>query len=177
MVAHPLPTYPAQTQEVLLQELLRKKLQPHVEDWVAEARAVASADSAGVDADSGHAGLREVWEWAGQAANEQARRHVWGGNYTLEEREGGIENVVTGLRRRLKADRADGDDGEGDESGSESDEGDGDELEVVGVRRKSVGGVEFDLRRNNEHMLEVGGAAMPIGDVLRYMMTGKRAKG
>ena len=40
----------------------------------------------------------ELWEWAGVAANEQARKHEWGGDYTLEEIEGGIENVVTGLR-------------------------------------------------------------------------------
>jgi len=34
------------------------------------------------------------------AANEEARKHEWdGAEYTLEEREMGVENVVTGLRK------------------------------------------------------------------------------
>lgn len=48
------------------------------------------------------------------AANEQARRHEWGGEYTLEEIEGGVENVVTGLRREM-----------GEESDSDEDEEEG----------------------------------------------------
>lgn len=43
----------------------------------------------------------ELWNWAGRAANELARQHEWGGDFTLAEREAGVENVVTGLRRKL----------------------------------------------------------------------------
>ena len=50
------------------------------------------------------ADLAELWEWAPVEANQEARRRNWGGNYTLEEREMGVENVVTGLRRELEDD-------------------------------------------------------------------------
>lgn len=43
----------------------------------------------------------ELWNWAGRAANELARQHEWGGDFTLAERKAGVENVVTGLRRKL----------------------------------------------------------------------------
>ena len=43
----------------------------------------------------------ELWNWAGRAANELARQHEWGGDFTLAEREAGVENVVTGLTRKL----------------------------------------------------------------------------
>lgn len=43
----------------------------------------------------------ELWNWAGRAANELARKHEWGGDFTLAEREAGVENVVTGLKRKL----------------------------------------------------------------------------
>lgn len=59
----------------------------------------------------------ELWNWAGRAANELARQHEWGGDFTLAEREAGVENVVTGLRRKLiETDSEDG--------SSESDEND-----------------------------------------------------
>ena len=63
-----------------------------------------------VKKDGGRGGdeIIELWEWAGMAANEQARKHEWGGDYTLEEIEGGIENVVTGLRDEV-SDEEEGD--------------------------------------------------------------------
>lgn len=36
------------------------------------------------------------------AANELARGHDWGGDFTQEEFDGGLENVVTGLKRQLE---------------------------------------------------------------------------
>ncbi|KAI9833892.1 MAG: hypothetical protein M1819_003401 [Sarea resinae] len=38
--AYPLPTFPGRTEEVLLGQLLRKKLEPDVEDWVEKGRAI-----------------------------------------------------------------------------------------------------------------------------------------
>lgn len=70
----------------------------------------------------------ELWNWAGRAANELARQHEWGGDFTLAEREAGVENVVTGLIRKLiETDSEDG--------SSESDENDV-KMEGGGVRRK-----------------------------------------
>ena len=49
--------------------------------------------------------IQGLWNWAGGAANELARSHEWGGEFTNEEREGGVDNVVTGLRRRLNGEQ------------------------------------------------------------------------
>src|SRR5947207_2205118 len=40
-VAYPLPNFPGRTQEELLGQLLRKKLEPKVEDWVQQGRELA----------------------------------------------------------------------------------------------------------------------------------------
>ena len=78
-----------------------------MEDWVEEGRAIGTElETQGVKTD-----LIDLWEWAGMAANEQARKHEWGGEFTLKEVEGGVENVVTGLKR-----------GMGEESESEDEE-------------------------------------------------------
>ena len=113
LAVYPLPTYPGREQEGLLHQLLRKKLDPSAEDWVEEGRVIGAE----LETQGAKANLMDLWEWAGMAANEQARKHEWGGEYTLEEVEGGVENVVTGLKR-----------GMGEESESE------DEEEEVGER-------------------------------------------
>lgn len=59
--------------------------------------------------------LAELWEWAPVEANQEARRRDWGGDFTLEERDAGVESVVTGLRRKLDV----GDDEEEEEEEEE----------------------------------------------------------
>ena len=143
MPVYPLPNFPGRTQENLLGQLLRKKLEPNVEDWVVEGRTLATKTETGRGVK--HEELKDLWEWAGMAANEQARRHTWGGNYTVEEREQGIENVITGLKRKLKDNEAD----------EESDE-DEDMEDVV-----------------DDKMPEVEARPpLPLKDVFRFMMTG-----
>lgn len=83
---------------------------------------------AGVDGGKRFEAQMELWNWAGRAANELARQHEWGGDFTLAEREAGVENVVTGLRRKLV--ETDSEDGS-----SESDENDV-KMEDGGVRTK-----------------------------------------
>ncbi|KAI9774226.1 MAG: mediator of RNA polymerase II transcription subunit 8 [Geoglossum umbratile] len=113
ILVYPLPSFPGQSQEGPLQHLLRKKLEPRVEDWVERGRAgglacetITSNDDGGQKTKLTADELVELWEWAGRAANEEAKRRNWGDDeeFTLEEREGGIANVVTGLRRRLEFD-------------------------------------------------------------------------
>ena len=173
MVAYPLPNFPGRTQENLLGLLLRKKLEPNVEDWVVEGREIV-AKAAGPEGGSGlqQEEMLDLWRWAGMAANEQARQHTWGGNYTLEEKEAGVENVVTGLRRKLKENPDDSSDEDDDESMDE--DPDGDEMEIVGVRRKSeAGGVDFEVRKSSEHKVpEEVPNALPINNIFRFMMTG-----
>lgn len=88
--------------------------------------------------------LAELWEWAPVEANAEARKRDWGGDFTLEEmeQEGGVKNVVTGLRRALDV-------GEEDEEEEEEEE-----------------------EKENEQNRGQGVPAMPLADVLRFMTTG-----
>jgi mediator of RNA polymerase II transcription subunit 8 len=178
IVAYPGPEYPGRTQESMLQQLLRTKLDPRVEDWVARGRTAGTESSqfsrgfpGTIPNPSGPATtkqlseseLSELWNWAPIEANQEALQRNWGGNYTLEEREAGIQNVVTGLRRQLEDDDASEDEEEGDE-----DEGE-DEMDVVGVHRKSGGGLEFEIAPHHPHAVT---PVVPLDKILRYMTTG-----
>ena len=93
-----------------------------------------------------------LWEWAGVAANEQARRHEWGGDFTAEEREGGVENVITGLKRTFE-----------DEEESEEDEEGDDKMPDVKASEKNL-------------PEEVDGKPLPMDDVLRFLVKGEEPK-
>ncbi|KAF7597247.1 mediator of RNA polymerase II transcription subunit 8 [Aspergillus hancockii] len=166
LVAYPGPDYPSRTQSNTLEQLLRTKLDPRVEDWVARGR---KAGASALENKSGlaEAELAELWDWAPVEANQEARRRNWGGNFTLEEREIGVQNVVTGLSRVLE------DEGESDED-EEDEEGEEDEMEVVGVRRQSAGaGFEFDIAPvSAAAQQKVEMPAVPLEDILRFMTTG-----
>lgn len=108
----------------------------------------------------------ELWKWAGVAANELARGHEWGGEFTKEERELGVENVVTGLKRGLEEDY---------ENDSEEDEEapDGNEMGIIGVKRKDGGGTEFQVRK----VVDISASgeasdALPLENILKFMITG-----
>ena len=169
MSVFPLPEFPGKTQETLLHQLLRTKLEPSVEDWVTEGRkaALKSArhdENAGLSNDE----LLDLWSWAGMAANQEARKHTWGGNYTLEEREGGIKYVVTGLRRRLKEDPNDSSEEEDDEVSE--DEPDGEEMEVIEDQSKRP---EPRSNKNSEKQANTTVLdPLPVDDVFRFLMKG-----
>ncbi|RAH74172.1 RNA polymerase II mediator complex subunit MED8 [Aspergillus aculeatinus CBS 121060] len=218
LVAYPSPSYPSRNpaNTVALEQLLRTKLDPRVEDWVARGRkaggslaaasppfvpgnlggagngyggsavaaAAAAAGAAGNDNGLDDLGaLAELWDWAPVEANQEARRRNWGGNFTLEEREQGVGNVVTGLRRVLEDDDDDDSESEEGESGEEEGEGEPDEMEIVGVRRKSgVGqGLEFDIAPVSATAASAPHApgqqkgvapVVPLDEILRFMTVG-----
>lgn len=90
----------------------------------------------------------------------------------MAEKESGIENVETGLKRQLQEppDPDEQDDGEGLE---ESEEGDDDEEDVVEIRRKpNAPGLDFDLTTAKR-----SAAQMPIENIFRFMVTGNTAPG
>jgi mediator of RNA polymerase II transcription subunit 8 len=135
-VVYPSTNYPGRTQEGLLGQLLRKKLEPQVETWVEEGRAIQEGA-----ADSKEEDVEELWvwgkEWIGQRVVTYIQEEA-GDNYTVEERERGIENVNTGLRRKF------------DEESEDEEEDEDKEMEDVGVEVTSVakttsGQVEFGL--------------------------------
>lgn len=172
MSVYPTHEFPGHTEADLLGLLLRKKLEPNVEDWATEARKLATEQPR-----SGaltHSALQHLWSWAGPAANAQARKHTWGGNYTLDEVEMGVESVVTGLRRKLTVDRDEESEEEDDDGRAVEAGGDDDEMEIVAVRRTNMGdGVEFDLAKASRHPTpEAASAALPLNDTFRFLMTG-----
>ncbi|KAJ5108081.1 hypothetical protein N7456_004756 [Penicillium angulare] len=188
LVAYPGAEYPGRTQANTLEQLLRTKLDPRVEDWVARGRvagteasslsggsaipapgAIAATAAAEQKKPLSETELRELWEWAPIEANEEARRRNWGGNFTLEERDAGIQNVVTGLKKQLEDDEE-----ESDEEDEEDEETGEDEMDVVGVHRKSGGGAgfEFDIVAHHSHTAK---PVLPLGETLSYMTTGMQS--
>lgn len=171
LIAYPGPDYPSRTQGPALEQLLRTKLDPRVEDWVSRGRTVGQKSQSQAQALVGgqelsEGDLTELWEWAPVEANQEARGRNWGGNFTLEEKEAGIENVVTGLRRELE------DDDESEEEEEEEEEEE-DQMDIVGARKKaSGGGLEFDIAARQPAQVAAGEPVMPLDDVLRFMTTG-----
>ncbi len=164
-VVYPLPNFPGRAEESLLGQLLRKKLEPNVETWVEQGRKIANGIVASAD---GHASgediaaLRELWNWAGAAANEEARKREWGDDFTLEERGMGTANVVTGLKRRL----------DDDEDEDESDE-EGNSHETTGA--KDAMEVDSGVKKTTGKEGSVPGqvpAPLPMNELLRFMSTG-----
>ena len=80
LAAYPLPSYPGREQEPLLNQLLRKKLEPHVEDWVEEGK--RAGEEVG-DAE----GWMELWEWAGREETLEEVVKGRGGGGEDEEKE------------------------------------------------------------------------------------------
>ncbi|OAX85610.1 hypothetical protein ACJ72_00024 [Emergomyces africanus] len=181
LVAYPTPQFPGRTEAAMLSQLLRTKLEPRVEDWVSQGLSMGSSDATTLKTGLTEQQLADLWQWAPVEANMEARRRNWGGDYTLEEKEMGVKNVVTGLRRKLSEDDSGSESGseEDEEAGSEGEEsrqeeGDGSGMEVVGVhRRPGGGGVEFDISKEGRHVPPTPmSPALPLEDVFRFMMTG-----
>ena len=144
LAVHPSTNYPGRTQENILHQLLRKKLEPDVAAWYEDGRQTALA--AGIDpkdlsgsrangedyyeeedddykADEGNGdALSELWEDAREACQQRIATYIRNESsqpYTAAERAMGIENVRTGLKRNL------------DEESDEEDEEDEDEDDVM----------------------------------------------
>lgn len=79
---YPVPLYPGREKEGILHQLLRKKLEPGVEEWVEQGQKTANR-VVGDDAEE----WKDLWEWAAINGNELARSHDWGGNEEDEEDE------------------------------------------------------------------------------------------
>lgn len=112
IAVHPSPNYPGRTAEDLLGVLLRKKLEPQVQTWVEEGREIAKGDAA-VTADD-----TELWAFATGFMNERVAKYATeeaNEVYTAAERELGVENVKTGLCRKLEEDESSDEDDDEDE--------------------------------------------------------------
>lgn len=155
LALHPSTNFPGRTQENVLTQLLRKKLEPDVEDLVAQGR-----ETARLATPEGIQKLQAIWDELRAWTHGRIAEYVRGEAsdvYTREEREGGVENVRTGLRRDLEEESD-----EEQEEGQEEDDGDG------GAELQTVRGPEpetllwfaargdFEVPRNVEYERKVG---------------------
>jgi mediator of RNA polymerase II transcription subunit 8 len=149
-VAYPSTNFPGRTQENLLFQLLRKKLEPGVESWVEEGRAIQSTmDEEGDLPGTWQAASDFIGERIARAARTH-RREI----YTTEEKELGIENVNTGLKKPMKL-------GDDEESGSDEDEDeDMDDEESESDSKSKEAEKKFD------------GPARNLDEIVRFMTTG-----
>ncbi|KAG5929493.1 hypothetical protein E4U42_005758 [Claviceps africana] len=120
MAVHPSTNYPGRAHENILTQLLRKKLEPDVEELVAEGR-----DTARWATPEGVVALQAIWTelraWTQGRIAEYVRDEA-GDVYTREERRAGVRGVRTGLRRALDEES----EGEDENEDEDEDEGDGD---------------------------------------------------
>ena len=199
---YPLPSYPGRTQEDLLGQLLRKKIQPPVEDWIeigvgdvgifAE-DGVVTTNGAGVNGvvreekeeERGKAqggGLfmsgrevAELWDWAGPEENRIAREigedGAFDDEFTLVEREDGIENVVTGLRRKFwESDEEEEDEkGENGGGGGGAAKKGGDKMDVDAVVQDAGPEIVKGMRRAG---VDDSRPLMPLEAILRFTNSG-----
>lgn len=175
MVVFPLPQFPGRTQEHILQQMLRTKLEPNVEDWVERGQEVAQTASKSSLPGLSDTDLDQLWEDAPPVASEKGRKQQWGNDYTLAEVEMGVQNVRTGLKRELVLPPTNEDEGALDDDDEEedydeeddADEDDDDKMDVVEVRRKSgAPGLEYGVST------KTAVTQMPLENTFRFMMTG-----
>jgi mediator of RNA polymerase II transcription subunit 8 len=181
---YPLPSYPGRTQEDLLTQLLRKKLQPQVEDWIANGErhaannAVEPRHTNGSSANPTEPGpqpmsttqLTDLWEWAGREGNRIARdmgADAFDDVFTLEEHEAGIETVVTGLRRKLWDSDDEDEDDEGEAQGKTKD----DKQLDMDVDMADI--IPEPVKILQRHNVDPSKPPMSIEHILRFALTAR----
>ena len=194
----PFPDFPGRQPEKgnLLGQLLRKKLEPAVEDWVAEglqegkSRHWSPANMAEQD---------ELCAYAAKTVEQHVRGRTWGANYTLEEHFDGIRKVKTGLKRKLvdnsldaakKGDRRSGRRGAGAAAGGKEDGIEDEEEEGENDDEEEGEGSEEEGEGEDEEMEDADDSQdvepevpvvpqippMPLLDQLNYLTTGARPR-
>lgn len=166
--SYPVGSFPGHSHEPQLQDIMRKKLTPQTEDWVADHAKLRIADGPQVDSTQTNGSLAaihvrsdelktddltDLWEWAGPTSNAVVKDMMESGafedDYTLAERGTGIENVVTGLNRKL-----------GDESSDDEDDED-DAMDEDNAPKRSA-----------KPIVEESQPPMQLERMLRFMSTG-----
>lgn len=111
--------------------------------------------------------LADLWNWAGPEGNRVARdmgADAFDDVFTLEEHELGIENVVTGLRRKMW--ESDDEDEEGEPAESKDKKEDQMELDVVDT-------IPEDVKRLQRHNVDPSRPPMPLEHILRFALTAR----
>ncbi len=133
----------------MLTQLLRKKLEPDVEELVEQGRETARlATPEGIEE------LQGIWDelrsWTHGRIATYVREEA-GDAYTKEERESGVENVRTGLKRDVEDD----DDDEDEEDEDDEDEDGEDEEGENGAKEGTTAPAGGDAGQQNGGKLHV----------------------
>lgn len=113
MAIRPSTNYPGRVQEGVLTQLLRKKLEPDVEELVSEGR-----ETAHLATPEGINDLQDIWHELRQWTQGRIATYVRdeaSDAYTEDERATGTESVRTGLKRDVEEDEDDEDEDDEDE--------------------------------------------------------------
>jgi mediator of RNA polymerase II transcription subunit 8, fungi type len=174
--AYPLPSFPGHEKEGVLQMLLRKKLEPQAEKWVAQYSSPKDGESTnGVENGAPEGGMKsqdyaKLWDWAGETVSHLHMEFMddMESDYTMAEKEQGIENVVTGLKRKLNV-------GLGDDDSDEEDE---DEDEDVEKEEKEKEEAKMETVASEPPSVAEPGVdpslpPMKLEMVLKFMTTGQ----
>ena len=118
---YPLTNYPGHKHGDLLVELLRKKLQPDAEAWIDAHSTKSNGPGSTFDSQP----FKTLWDDVSAISKSIVRPMLDEGgafadDFTIAEREAGVEKVKTGLRRELEADEA-SDDGDDDDDKMDED--------------------------------------------------------
>ncbi|KAI9640497.1 mediator of RNA polymerase II transcription subunit 8 [Ciborinia camelliae] len=154
IVAFPSTNFPGRTQEALLLQLLRKKLEPQVEAWVDEGRNLQIDN---VEAGDNQGDIEETWKWAAEWIGPRIGEYALnegGDEYTVEEREIGVENVNTGLKDEEESDEED-----------EEEEDDDEVMEGMGQRAQNKKATEKGFTRKD-------GRVRSKEEILRFATSG-----
>ncbi|EHK19181.1 uncharacterized protein TRIVIDRAFT_49463 [Trichoderma virens Gv29-8] len=165
IAVHPSTNYPGRTQEGVLTQLLRKKLEPDVEELVAQGR-----ETARLATPEGIAELQSIWDELREWTHDRIARYVReeaGDVYTKEEREMGIDKVRTGLRKGLdeESDEEDDEDEDEDEDNEDAMDATNDQAKATAVGRGPepetllwfAARGDFEVPRNVEYERKSGG--------------------
>ncbi|KAI2467071.1 mediator complex, subunit Med8 [Annulohypoxylon bovei var. microspora] len=124
IMVHPSTNFPGRTQESILLQLLRKKPEPDIATAMEEGRKIFAGLTQTSDQSDAHPNastgggkgaeeLEAAWESAREFCQDRLSEYVRGEGddmFTEEERERGIENVRTGLKRSLLEDEEEDED-------------------------------------------------------------------
>lgn len=154
--AYPLSTFPGLSQHALLEQLLRKKLEPRAEGWIDEYTSMANDVT--TEGSLSRDEFADLWSWAKETSTSIVRpMYEEGGafedNFTIAEREAGIEKVVTGLKMKL--------------DGQDSDEEDEDD-KMEDVMPSAAAAATAQTEAGIDATLP----AIPLDNILKFTTTG-----
>jgi hypothetical protein len=131
----------------------------------------------GAEEEGVSAGIEGKWREAKGAIGEKiarAARRSRRDGYTVEEREGGIEGVETGLKKPMRL-GGDGDSDDSEEEEEDEDEDEDEEMDDVEVRENGnptigTGSGSGNGQREKEKTIE--GPVRSLDEIARFMTTG-----